>query len=203
MIGTHRPHRHRVRALPSSCFVAHSDIIEPTQEWLIQIEIALSSCDALVALLHPEFHDSGWTDQEIGYAMGRGVQVYAIRFGQDPYEFIGRFQAFSASAKSPPHLARELFDAFRKNKETQARMTDVLVSLFESSTRFAEPKERIGYLEEVGTWDPAYSTRLRAATRQNKSVDSKMGALINPIRSGHSNTSAAAYDNVLYQVHRE
>jgi hypothetical protein len=37
-----------------SSFVAHSDI-EPTKEWLIEIERALSSCEALVALLHPKF----------------------------------------------------------------------------------------------------------------------------------------------------
>jgi len=32
-----------------SCFVAHNDI-EPTQEWQTQIETALATCDALVAL---------------------------------------------------------------------------------------------------------------------------------------------------------
>jgi hypothetical protein len=71
-----------------SGFVAHNDI-EPTQEWQTQIETALATCDALVALLHPDFHVSNWTDQEIGFAMGRGVPTFAVRFGQDPYGFIG------------------------------------------------------------------------------------------------------------------
>jgi hypothetical protein len=57
-----------------SGFVAHSDI-EPTMEWQDQIETALSTCDALVALLHDKFHESKWTDQEIGFAMGRAVPV--------------------------------------------------------------------------------------------------------------------------------
>jgi hypothetical protein len=52
-----------------SCFVAHNDI-EPTQEWQTQIETALATCDALVALLHQDFHVSNWTDQEIGFAIG-------------------------------------------------------------------------------------------------------------------------------------
>jgi hypothetical protein len=55
-------------------FVAHSDI-EPTTEWQDQIETALSTCDALVALLHDKFHESKWTDQEVEFAMGRGVPV--------------------------------------------------------------------------------------------------------------------------------
>src|SRR5258708_21866172 len=53
-----------------SGFVAHNDI-KPTLEWQAQIETALATCDALVALLHDKFHESKWTDQEIGFAMGR------------------------------------------------------------------------------------------------------------------------------------
>lgn len=54
-----------------SCFVAHNDI-EPTLEWQTEIETALATCDALVALMHATFHTSNWTDQEMGFAMGRG-----------------------------------------------------------------------------------------------------------------------------------
>jgi hypothetical protein len=50
-----------------SAFVAHNDI-EPTLEWQGEIETALATCDALVALLHPKFNASPWTDQEIGFA---------------------------------------------------------------------------------------------------------------------------------------
>jgi nucleoside 2-deoxyribosyltransferase len=113
-----------------SAFVAHNDI-EPTQEWQTEIETALATCDALVALLHPEFHQSNWTDQETGFAMGRGIPVFSIRFGQDPYGFIGRFQAFDGKGKSAQTLARELFDTYRKNKQTQDAMAEALVSLFE------------------------------------------------------------------------
>ena len=87
-----------------SGFVAHNDI-EPTLEWQTQIETALSTADSLVALLHPAFHKSNWTDQEIGFAMGRGLPVFAIRFGQDPYGFIGRFQGFVGGGKTPEVLA--------------------------------------------------------------------------------------------------
>jgi hypothetical protein len=101
-----------------SCFVAHNDI-EPTAEWCAEIEAALATCEALVALLHPTFHESNWTDQEIGFVMGRGLPTFAVHLGQDPYGFIGRFQAFNGYGKDPLELARDLFDAFLKHKQTE------------------------------------------------------------------------------------
>jgi hypothetical protein len=157
-----------------SCFVAHNDI-EPTQEWQTQIETALATSDALVALLHPDFHASNWTDQEIGYAMGRGIPVYSVRLGQDPYGFIGRFQAFTGNGKGASVLARELFESFRKNKQTQARIGDVLVTLFEESGSFADAKTRIGYLEELTTWDASYTNRIRAALKANSQTADSWG----------------------------
>lgn len=157
-----------------SAFVAHNDI-EPAQEWQTEIETALATCDALVALLHPEFHESNWTDQEIGFAMGCGVPVFSIRFGQDPYGFIGRFQAFDATGKSAPTLARELSDTYRKNKQTQGVMAEALVGLFEQSNNFASAKERLSYLEEIETWNPSFTSRLRAALRSNSQISGAWG----------------------------
>jgi hypothetical protein len=152
-----------------SSFVAHNDI-EPTEEWQIQIETALASCEALVALLHENFHASKWTDQEIGFAMGRGVPTFAVRFAETPYGFIGRFQAFNGNGKPAADLARELFDSYRKHKQTQGRMSEVLVALFEESGTFAEAKQRAGYLEALEVWAPSFSTRLRAAVQNNPQV---------------------------------
>jgi nucleoside 2-deoxyribosyltransferase len=157
-----------------SSFIAHNDI-EPTEDWQTQIETALATCDALVALLHPGFHASNWTDQEIGFAMGRGVPAFAVRFGQDPYGFIGRFQAFNGNNKTVLALARELFDAYRKNKQTQRRMSEVLVGLFEESGSFADAKTRIGLLEELEVWEPSFSTRIRSAVNGNRQVSGSWG----------------------------
>lgn len=65
-----------------SAFVAHVDI-EPTKEWLSEIEKALYSMDALAAILMPGFHESNWTDHEVGIAVGRDVLVIPIRKGLD------------------------------------------------------------------------------------------------------------------------
>jgi nucleoside 2-deoxyribosyltransferase len=157
-----------------SCFIAHNDI-EPTLEWQTQIETALATCDVLIALLHENFHASNWTDQEIGFAMGRGVPAFAVRFGQDPYGFIGRFQAFNGNKKTAAALARELFDAYRKNKQTQRRMSEILVGLFEESGSFAEAKAPIGFLEDLDLWEPSFSTRVRSAAKTNSQISQSWG----------------------------
>jgi nucleoside 2-deoxyribosyltransferase len=157
-----------------SGFVAHNDI-EPTSEWQTQIETALATCDAMVAFLNEGFHESNWTDQEIGFAMGRGIPVFSVRFNQDPYGFIGRFQAFNGNGKSSEDLARELFNSYRKNKQTERRMAEVLVSLFEESYSFANAKTNMGYLEELEVWEPSFSTRVRSATKDNSQIRGSWG----------------------------
>jgi hypothetical protein len=79
-----------------SAFVAHEDI-HPTRAWQDEIENALHSMDGFVAIMTDGFHDSLWTDQEVGFALARGVPIIALRMGKDPYGFLGRFQALSTT----------------------------------------------------------------------------------------------------------
>jgi hypothetical protein len=78
-----------------SCFVAHEDI-HPTMEWQDEIENALATMDAFVGLMTDNFHESDWTDQEVGYAFARGIPIVAVRLGRNPYGFIGKFQGLAS-----------------------------------------------------------------------------------------------------------
>lgn len=73
-------------------FVAHETIVPP-REWQRVIEASLRTCDALVALATPDFRESDWCDQEVGYCLGRPVPVVAVRLGADPHGFIAKYQA--------------------------------------------------------------------------------------------------------------
>lgn len=88
-----------LRLFGITCFVAHEDI-HPTKAWQDEIENALASMDGFVALLTENFHDSDWTDQEVGFAVARGVPIIAVRLGKDPYGFIGKFQGLSSAWKT-------------------------------------------------------------------------------------------------------
>ena len=104
-------HKVKVHKLKSSlsqynidAFVAHDDI-QPSREWQNEIELALRSMDCLAALVTPKFIDSKWCDQEIGWALGRGVPVLPIRLDADPYGFAGKFQAIAGTLEAPDRLA--------------------------------------------------------------------------------------------------
>lgn len=98
----------RLKPFGICCFVAHEDI-HPTKEWQDEIESALTSMDAFAALTTEKFHHSLWTDQEVGFALARGVPIIAVKLGIDPYGFIGKFQALSCGwDEAPVELAKLL-----------------------------------------------------------------------------------------------
>ena len=109
-----------------SGFVAHEDI-EPTKEWLLEIEKGLFSMDALDAILTPEFNSSHWTDHEVGVAVGRGILVIPIRKGLNPYGFIGKYQGYQAAAKTIGDVAKAIFDILAANPKTKSRLADAIV----------------------------------------------------------------------------
>lgn len=157
-----------------SSFVAHNDI-EPTTEWQNEIEAGLSTADAMIVLLREGFHQSNWTDQEIGYAMGRGVLILTVRFEQDPYGFIGRFQALNGNGKEINTLGKEIFDILIKHKQTRRRIAEALVARLEQSDSFAEAKTNIGLLEELTYWDSSLDDRCLAAIESNSQVRDSFG----------------------------
>jgi nucleoside 2-deoxyribosyltransferase len=120
--------KEKLRLFGISCFVAHEDV-NPTKEWQNEIENALASMDAFVALLTRDFHDSEWTDQEVGYALARAVPLIAVRLERNPYGFIGKFQALAAKwDEAPAGIARVLLK--------QDRMVSAYIAAAKGCTSF-------------------------------------------------------------------
>lgn len=157
-----------------SSFVAHNDI-EPTTEWQKEIEAALSTSDAMVVLLRKDFHKSDWADQEIGYAMGRGIPIITLQFEENPYGFIARFQALNGNGKELKMLGREIFDILRKHKQTRRRVTEALVANLEQSCSFDEAKDNIALLEDATYWDTSFDGRLKGAIESNRQIRESWG----------------------------
>ena len=152
-----------------SCFVAHSDI-EPTKEWLDEIETALATCDGMLGLISPGFHESKWTDQELGHAMGRQLLVATARFGADPQGFVGRFQALEAADKDADVLAREVFQILRDHRQTRKRLSEAIVECFTRSNSFKRAKDTMTLLEELSYWESSLSAKARSALQSNTQV---------------------------------
>jgi hypothetical protein len=88
--------KNRLKVYGVSAFVAHANI-QATRQWQDEIENALYSMDALAAIMTEDFHESNWTDQEVGFALGRHVPVIPLRLGRNPYGFLARIQALSCN----------------------------------------------------------------------------------------------------------
>lgn len=157
-----------------SAFVAHDDI-EPTLEWQREIESALHSMDALVALLTPDFHESKWTNQEVGFALGKGALVIPVRLGVDPYGFLGKIQAVSGSLDAPDRLVCSLVDLLIKNHATRESMREALVVSLEKSPSFATAKAVSRKLESVEEFTRDQMERMEAAVRMNDQVANSFG----------------------------
>jgi len=159
-----------------TAFVAHKDIA-PTKAWENEIIAALETCHAFIALMHPNFHASSWTDQEIGYAMGRGVAVCSVMIGEKPYGFISRYQAFSADDDndSIPILAQEIFEAYSTNPQTQDSLTEAVIQMFEKCPSFARAREIKDLLVGLPGLNATHAPRLREALKSNHQLYEAFG----------------------------
>ncbi|MDD3476457.1 MAG: toll/interleukin-1 receptor domain-containing protein [Sulfurimonas sp.] len=129
-------------------FVAHEDI-EPTKDWQIEIETALHSMDAMVAILMDGFKESNWCDQEVGFAVGKNVLIIPVRKGLDPYGFIGKYQGIQANDKNIGQVAEEIFQTIVKSTKTRGKILSALSNAITQSTNISEASEKVFLLQSV------------------------------------------------------
>ena len=157
----------RLELFGIACFVAHKDI-HPTKEWQDEIENALVSMDAFVALMTKKFHDSLWTDQEVGFALSRRVPIIAVKLGTDPYGFIGKFQALSCQWNAAPtELARLLIK--------HSRMLDAYISALKRCSNFDEGNTLSKVLPGIDSLTSDQVQRMVSAFNENNQLGGSFG----------------------------
>lgn len=150
-----------------SAFVAHADI-KPTRQWQEEIENALASMHAFVVLLTKEFHDSNWTDQEVGYALARGVPMIVVKLGRDPYGFIGKFQALSCSWDQAPTEVAKLLIA-------QPRMLDAYIEAVSKCRNYDHGNALSKVLPVVQTLTETQAEQLVSAFNESTQLQGSFG----------------------------
>ena len=159
-----------------SAFVAHEDI-EPSLEWQNEISLALRSMNALVALITPDFHASSWTDQEVGWALGRGVPVIPLRLGADPYGFVGKIQAMRGSLDDPASLAANITQTLLRGNQTRGHMRRAVVEAFEQSQSFVAAKTLKNIVVTIDDFTDEEKERLRNTCTSNIQVSGSSGVV--------------------------
>ena len=158
-----------------SAFVAHEDM-EPSREWQPQIESALRTAEALVAVVTDDFVTSMWCDQEVGFALGRGLPVIPVRFGCPPHGFIGKIQALPAAQNAPlANVAPAILQQLLKFPQTALSATKSLVFAFSTASSFARAKKASELLESVPKLDPTHAKQLRDAIETNSQIFDAFG----------------------------
>ncbi len=185
-------------SLGISAFIAHYDI-KPSREWEDEILNALNSCEALAAVLHTGFHDSPWTDQEVGYALGRGLLVVPVMFGEPPKGFLNRFQAIrDAGALKPFELAVQLLDCLVGNEQTAGALAPHLVTRFEREQTGTRAESFLQRLERIRPLPESLLERLDRAQRTPSPLStSEIRAKLEALFTERGYTSRApAYDGL-------
>jgi hypothetical protein len=143
-------------------FVAHQDI-EPTKEWQDELEKALFSMDAMVAILAPDFGKSEWTDHEVGVALGRGKLVLPILLGIDPYGLLGKYQGFQGKDKSLPVVGEAVFSALLKNPKTAGRLAACFTEQLTKAESAETASAKVALLQRLEDLPSEYLARIRAS----------------------------------------
>lgn len=182
-------------------FVAHDDI-RPGKEWQLVIESALHTCDALVGLLHNGFRESDWCDQEVGFALGRGVPAVPIHFDLYPYGFFGSVQAIiNAGTQEMKGLARRLILILLHDKRTAEKITEALVGQLANARSFDQANKLSGLLaSDALLLTREQVARLRTAEKTNGELqgafdfDSNVSAIEAKLHASTPQTPARDYE---------
>jgi hypothetical protein len=164
--------RNHLRAWDVDGFVAHDDI-KPTDEWENEIQIALRTCHALCALVTPDFVQSKWCDQEIGFAVARKIVVVPLKLGADPHGFIGKYQAITVPQGAiPSSVATFVFDALATNPLSAKEMAPAIVHRYANSKSFKSTGEAFLLLESIpaSAWTEAMIEQAERAASENTQV---------------------------------
>ena len=142
--------RERLLGRGVDAYVAH-DMIEPTKEWMDEIEAALRTCDATAAILSEDFVQSQWCDQEIGVSIGRRLLILAVRQGADPHGFISKFQAIPGDATStaPETIADNIYATLVSHDLTKAKMAIGTVHAYTGSPNVDDARANLARVKEI------------------------------------------------------
>jgi hypothetical protein len=125
-----------------SAFVAH-DTIEPMTSWQGEIVKGLETMEVMLTFVTDDFHDSTWTNQEVGYALGKRVPIISFKVqARDPAGFIGSEQALRGRLETPEESAPAIYELLAAKIGLRDRLDQMLINAFVTSPDYTEARNR-------------------------------------------------------------
>lgn len=132
-----------------SAFVAH-DTIEPMSTWQREIEKGLETMEIMLAFVTDDFHNSTWTNQEIGYALGKNIPIIALKLeSRDPAGFIATQQALKGRLEQPEASVKGIYTILAEKLGHKARLKQPLISAFVASPNYNEARDRFDRMSNM------------------------------------------------------
>jgi hypothetical protein len=140
-----------------SAFIAHEDI-EASREWRDEVEAGLETMDVLVAVVEPGFKESDWCAQEVGYALGRKVDIIPLRAGLDPFGFFGKYQGIPIKGKIPDVVASEIAQLLLKKPKHREKC----IQGFSKALGRLHSDKKIKHVELLDQWSVLTDEQLKS-----------------------------------------
>lgn len=105
--------------------------------------------DALLAVFSEGFRGSEWADQEVGFALGRDVQVVNVLHGADPHGFTARWQGIPALHREIAQVGSHICSALARDGRSKERLGEALAVRFAGSRSYEAARHTIERLEEA------------------------------------------------------
>lgn len=158
-----------LRTIQIDGFVAHTSI-EPDLAWQVEIERALESCDAFVGLIHPGFSSSVWTQQEVGWALGRNVPSFMVSLGEVPAGFQAKQQASRADSTKPRTAADRVIVSLSKSRQFGEEVTDRVLASLQNARSYSDARDAAVRLNEMGSLSPRIIDGICKAFLENHEI---------------------------------
>jgi hypothetical protein len=172
-LTAHRQLAHDIKITLSkygiSTFVAHDDI-EPTREWQEQIELALSTADIGVALLHSGFISSKWCPMEVGWLLGRGKMVVGIKYDLDPFGFLAKNQALNAKGKSTQGISNGIIKILMNDDTISDFIREACCQRLLSADSYIDANEIAQTLDAIKPFNETQRKIIKTALEINDQV---------------------------------
>ncbi len=132
-----------------SGFVAHNTI-EPMEKWQHIILRSLQSMEIMLAFVTDDFFDSYWTNQEIGFALAKGVPIIPLKMQKkDPCGFISDIQALPGDIQFPAACVDGIHKVLVEKLGKEERIKKATLQAFLSVSDFNDVPKRFDRLQAV------------------------------------------------------
>lgn len=137
------------------------------------IKTRLRTCDGLAAFLAPQFHQSQWCDQEVGWAIGRNVPIIPVRMPDNTLRFDGFMeenQDLSYVENGDWAVAHQLFLCLFRDRRTHEKAVRALAEAFVNSSSFDQTRSLWALINAEPHFDGEQLRRLEYAVATNRQV---------------------------------